>query len=208
VATDSSCHVIQDPRQAALVAAPIRQRILAALEQPGSATGIARKLGLTRQVAAYHFKELEKHGFLELDSERQRRGCVERVMRRTARYFVASDRVFGRSGLDPRRIKDKFSSIYLMALASRTAQDVGRAQEAADKAGQRLATLSAEAEVRFRTPKDLKAFTDDLVEALARISARYNDDAAPEGRFYRIILGAYPFKPRRSPRPNATGGPA
>ena len=205
MATGSGCQVLQDPRQAALVAAPIRQGILAALERPGSATGVARKLGLTRQVAAYHFKELEKHGFLKLDSERQRRGCIERVMRRTARYFVASDRVFGRSGLDPRRIKDKFSSVYLMALASRMAQDIGRAQQAAEKAGQRLATLSAEVEVRFRTPRDLRAFADELVQALATISARYNDEAAAEGRSYRVILGGYPVKPRRAPRPKAGG---
>jgi len=203
----SGCDVIQDPRRAAVVAAPIRQDILAALEEPGSATGVAGKLGLTRQVVGYHFRELEKHGFLELDSEHQRRGCVERVMRRTARYFVASDRVFGRSGLDPRRIKDKVSSVYLMALASRMAQDVGRAQEAADKAGKRLATLSAEVEIRFRTPRELKAFSAEVVETLARISARYNDDAAPEGRSYRLILGAYPFKPRRSRQRKARGGP-
>jgi len=202
------CDVIQDPRRAALVAAPLRQGILAALEKPGSATGVARKLGLTRQVVGYHFRELEKHGFLELDSEVQRRGCVERVMRRTARYFVASDRVFGRSGLDPRRIKDKVSSVYLVALASRMAQDVARAQEAADKAGQRLATLSAEVEVRFRSPRELKAFADEVVEALASISARYNDEAAPEGRSYRFILGGYPFKPRRPRKTQGQGRPA
>lgn len=204
----SGCDVIQDPRRAALVAAPLRQGILAELEKPGSATAVARKLGLTRQVVGYHFRELEKHGFLELDSEVQRRGFVERVMRRTARYFVASDRVFGRSGLDPRRIKDKLSSVYLVALASRMAQDVARAQEAADKAGQRLATLSADVEVRFRSPRELKAFADEVAEALANISARYNDEAAPEGRSYRVILGAYPFKPRRPRKTEGQGRPA
>ena len=94
-----------------------------------------------------------------------------------------------------------------MALASRMAQDVGRAQEAADKAGKRLATLSADVEIRLRTPRELQAFADEVVEALHRISARYNDEAAPEGRFYRVILGAYPFRPRRSRQRKARGGP-
>jgi len=204
--TGEGCHVIQDPRRAALVAAPMRQRILAALDQPASATGVAQKLGLSRQRVAYHVRELEKNGFLELDSERRRRGCVERVVRRTARYLVASDKVFGRSGLDPRRIKDKVSSVYLAALASRMAQDVGRAQQAAEKAGQRLATLSAEVELRFRTPRDMKAFADELLSALAEISARHNSPSAPEGRSYRVILGAYPFKPRRPRNPEVPGG--
>jgi len=202
----SACRVVEDPRQAALLAAPIRQRILEALPEPASATALAARLGVSRQLVAYHVRELEKSGFLELEAERQRRGCIERVMRRTARYLVASHKVFGASGLDPRRIKDKVSSVYLAALASRMAQDVSGAQQAADKAGQRLATLSAELEVRFATPQDMKAFADELVEALGNISARYNSPDAPAGRSYRVVLGAYPFKPSRQRRHDVSGG--
>jgi DNA-binding transcriptional ArsR family regulator len=189
-----------------LVAAPIRRRILAALDEPASATRLARKLGLSRQRIAYHVRELERNGFLELDGERQRRGCVERVMRRTARYLVASNEVFGPSGLDPRRIKDKLSGLYLAALASRMAADVSRAQQAAERSGKRLATLSAEVEVRFRAPQDMKAFADELVGALARVSARHDAPSAPEGRSYRVVLGAYPVKPGRPRTPASPGG--
>lgn len=202
----SSCQVVADPRHAALVAAPIRQDILAALDEPASATGLAQKLGLARQRVAYHVRELEAHGFLELAEERQRRGCVERVMRRTSRYLVASNAVFGRSGLDPRRVKDKLSSLYLAALASRMAHDVAASQQQAERRGQRLATLSAEVEVRFRTPADMKAFADELLEALARICARHNAPRDPDGRSYRVILGAYPFKPRRARRRKPSPG--
>jgi hypothetical protein len=58
--------VIDRPRDSALLAAPVRQRILEALREPASASGAARRLGLTRQVATYHFRQLEDAGFLTL----------------------------------------------------------------------------------------------------------------------------------------------
>jgi len=48
-------------------------------------------------------------------------------VRRTAQYLVASPNVLA-PGMDPRKLKDKFSSSYLIALASRMAQEVGQQQ--------------------------------------------------------------------------------
>ena len=86
----AAVHLVNDPRQAAMLAAPLRQRILEALAEPGSASTMARTLGLARQKVAYHVRQLEKHGFVELVREEQRRGCKERIVRRTAQYLVAS----------------------------------------------------------------------------------------------------------------------
>jgi DNA-binding transcriptional ArsR family regulator len=122
----TTVQLVNDPRQAAMLAAPLRQRILEALAEPGSASTMARTLGLARQKVAYHVRQLEKHGFVELVREEQRRGCKERIVRRTAQYLVASPSVLA-PGMDPRKLKDKFSSSYLIALASRMAQEVGEA---------------------------------------------------------------------------------
>jgi DNA-binding transcriptional ArsR family regulator len=187
-------HVVKDPRHAALLAAPIRQRILEALEEPGSASSVAARLALSRQKVAYHVKQLEEHGFVKLVREEQRRGCTERIMERTARHLVVSNEVLGRAGMDPKRLRDKFSGEYLAALASRMARDVAEAQAAADRAGKRLATLSTDVTVRLRSPADRAAFADELVGAIARVAAKYHDEHHPEGRRYRVILGAYPVK--------------
>ena len=48
----ASVQLVSDPRQAAMLAAPLRQRILEALAEPGSATTMARSLGLARQKVA------------------------------------------------------------------------------------------------------------------------------------------------------------
>src|SRR5215208_6415497 len=176
----ATVHLVDDPRQAAMLAAPIRQRILETLSQPGSASTMARTLGLARQKVAYHVRQLEKHGFVELVREEQRRGCTERIVRRTAQYLVASPSVLA-PGMDPGKVKDKFSSSYLIALASRMAQEVGEAQAIAEKAGKPLPTLSTDVEIRFRSAGEREAFAEELLDAVGRLTAKYHDDTHPDG---------------------------
>lgn len=189
----AAVQLVNDPRQAAMLAAPIRQQILERLAEPGSASTIARALGLARQNVAYHVRELEKHGFVQLVREEQRRGCTERIVRRTAQYLVASPKVLA-PGMDPRKLKDKFSSSYLIALASRMAQEVGEAQAIAERAGKPLPTLSTDVEIRLRSPGDREAFAEELIEAVARLAAKYHDETHPDGRTYRVVVGAHPIR--------------
>ena len=193
-----SVQLVHDPRHAAMLASPIRQRILEALDEPASASVLAERLGLARQLVAYHTRQLETHGYVELVREEQRRGCTERILRRAARYLVASNAVFGRAGLDPARMRDKFSSEYLLALAERMTREVGEAQAAADARDVRLPTLSSEVEIRFRSPDERQAFAEELIDGIARLVAKYHDDSHPDGRSYRLVLGAYPIRKRSS----------
>ncbi len=191
-----SVRIVDDPRHAALLAAPARQRILGALTEPGSATTIAHALGLSRQSVAYHVRQLEAAGFVELVREEQRRGCVERIVRRKAEYLVASPSVLS-PGIDPAQLKDKFSSTYLIALASRMAREVGEAQAMANRTGKPLPTLSTDIEIRLRSPAERQAFAEELLDAIARLAAKYHDDHCPDGRTYRVVVGAHPIKPAR-----------
>jgi DNA-binding transcriptional ArsR family regulator len=180
-----------------MLAAPVRQRILEALAEPGSATTVAHSLGLSRQLVAYHVRQLETRGYLELVKEEPRRGCIERIVRRKAQYLVASPSVLA-PGIDPNNVKDKFSSSYLIALASRMAQEVGEAQAAAEKSGRRLPTLSTDVEIRLRSAQDREAFAEELLAAIAGLAAKYHDDTHPDGHTYRVVVGAHPIRtPRR-----------
>jgi DNA-binding transcriptional ArsR family regulator len=194
----ATVQVVDDPRHAALLAAPVRRRILAALAEPGSATSVAKSLRLPRQLVAYHVRQLETGGYLKLVREEQRRGCVERIVQRTARYLVAAPDVLSAQGIDPRAFKDKFSSGYLIALATRMAREVADAQAAAERAGRPLATLSAEVEVRLRSPAERQAFAGELLEAVTRLVEKYHHADFPDGRTYRLVVGAHPIRtPRR-----------
>jgi predicted transcriptional regulator len=193
----STVRVVDDPRHAALLAAPMRRKILESLAEPGSASTVAKSLGVSRQLVAYHVRQLESGGYLELVREEQRRGCVERIVRRTTQYLVISQDVLGTQAIDPRKIKDKFSSGYLIALASRMAKEVGEAQAAAERAGRPMTTLSAEVEVRLRSPRERQAFANELLDTITRLVDKYHDVDCRDGRSYRLVVGAHPIRGSR-----------
>ena len=75
----------------------------------------------------------------------------------SARSYVLSPALLGEVDPDPSRI-DRLSSRYLIAMAARTVREVAGLSEAAATAGQPLATLSLDADVRFANAADRKAF--------------------------------------------------
>jgi DNA-binding transcriptional ArsR family regulator len=199
--------VIRRRQTAATLLQPLRGQILEGLEEPGSASGLARRLGLPRQKVNYHLRELEKEGLVELVEERRRGNCTERVVRATARSYLISPEALGSLGSDPDRIRDRFSAAYLVATAGRAVQDVGRLQRQAEEAGQRLATLTLTSEVRFASAESRNAFAEELANALARLSAKYHDEGAPGGRRFRFFVGGHPAPAAGKPagRRGATG---
>ena len=55
---------------------------------PDSASGLARKLEMTRQKLNYHLREMEKQGLVELFEEKKKGNCTERLVRATARSYL------------------------------------------------------------------------------------------------------------------------
>lgn len=187
--------------QAAALLKPDRLRLLRELAEPDSAAGLARRLGWPRQRINYHLHQLEKAGLVELVEERRRGGLTERVVRAVARSYLISPEVLGSLGTDPEAVRDRFSSSYLVALAARTLGELAALRGRAERAGQRLATLALESEVRFATAADRNAFAEELATEVARLVAKYHAAEAPRGRLYRLVVGAYPAitKPEEPP---------
>lgn len=183
--------VLTDSVQLAAVLSPLRMRVLEEMKQPQSATSLAPRLGVSRQKLNYHLRELEREGFLEVAEERQRRGCVERVMKVTSRAFVVSPTVLGRLGDDPAQARDRFSSAYLLATASHLIRDVAILQERAGAVDERLATFTMETAVRFRSPAAFRSFVEELAASVAALAAKY-DDASAGSRRFRVVLGSHP----------------
>jgi DNA-binding transcriptional ArsR family regulator len=184
--------VIEDAAVAVAALDPARAAVLAALAEPGSATTVARQLGLPRQRVNYHLRTLEDHGLVELVEQRPRRGLTERVLRATARGYVVSPSALGRSGADPART-DRLSTRYLIAVAARLVGEVGLLARRAEAAGRPLATLTLDAEIRFASAADRAAFTAELTDAVTSLAARYHDEATPGGRPHRLVVAAHPL---------------
>ena len=199
--------VIRGAEQAALALQPMRRLLLTHLVTPESASGLARRLGIPRQRLNYHLRELEKGGLLECVEERRKGNCTERVLRTTARFFVISPEALGALGEQGEVSGDRFSSGYLANAAARTLRDVTELRERAATEGRKLATLTIEAEIRFASTASRAAFAEDLADAVARLTAKYHDEAAPAGRRFRLLACAHPTNSFRETSPSGAKDP-
>jgi DNA-binding transcriptional ArsR family regulator len=184
--------VIHRPDVAALVLDPVKSRILAALSSPGSAASLASLVGLTRQKVNYHLRALEEHHLVEPVEERRWGGLTERRVVATAASYVVSPAALGPIAADPVRSSDHLSASYLIALAARIVREVGELWHRARKSDQRLATLSLDTVIHFKSPADRAAFTSELTNTIAALAARYHDKKDSGARPHRLIVAAYP----------------
>jgi len=184
--------VIDDPAVAVAALDPIRAKVLAILAEPGSATTVARALGLSRQQVNYHLRTLEAHDLVRLVETRPRRGLTERVMVASARGYVLSPVTLGDNAADPNRT-DRLSTRYLIAVAARMVREVTQLARLAEKAGKPLATLAIDAEIRFASATERAAFTAELATAVTALMSKYHHETAGGGRWHRVIVAAHPF---------------
>ena len=139
----------------------------------------------------YHVRALEAQGLVALVEVRSRRG-LDRAgaggQRRRLRHLPR------RHGCRRRRSPPggRLSAAYLIALAARAVREVGALVRGAERAGKPLPTLSVDADVRFRSAAERAAFADDLAAAVRTLAARYHDEAAPGGRWYRVVALSHP----------------
>lgn len=173
--------VIEDPAAAEASLDPIRTRLLQELAWPGSATQLAAKVGLPRQKVNYHLKALERHGLVELVEERRKGNVTERVLQSTAASYLISPVALASVAPDPHRFSDRFSAFWLLALAGRMVQEVGKLIAGAAAAKQKLATFAIDGEITFRTAADRAAFAEELSVAVTRLVDKYHDGGSAAG---------------------------
>jgi DNA-binding transcriptional ArsR family regulator len=184
--------VIEDPAAAEASLDPIRTQLLAELAQPGSASTLAARVGLTRQKVNYHLRALERHGLVELVEERRKGNCTERVLQATAASYVISPSALAAVAPDPSRQPDSRSARWLLAVAGRMVREVGELITGASAAGKPLATLGIDSEIRFASAKDRAAFAVELADAVNGLVARYHDEDASGGRRHRFVVALHP----------------
>ncbi len=178
--------VIADAAAVEIALDPTRAAILEALSEPGSATTIAAKVGLTRQKVNYHLKALEAHGLVEAAEKRSWGGITERFVRRCARQLVVSPAVLANAAIDPNCVGDRLSAAYLIAVNARTVAEVAAITTATRK---RVPTLTVDTVIGFKTPEDRARFAAELESAIAALVSQYHHD---DGRPHRLIVSSYP----------------
>jgi hypothetical protein len=184
--------VIDDPASACVALNPVRSRLLSELRTPSSAAALAGRMGLARQKVNYHLRTLESHGLIRVDSKKRWGGLTERRLVATASSYVVSPGALGPVAAHPSRHVDRLSASYLVALAARAVRELGQLLRRSEELDKRLATLSVDTEVRFRSAADRAAFSHELTAAVTALVSRYHDESAPGGRRHRLIIVAYP----------------
>jgi DNA-binding transcriptional ArsR family regulator len=184
--------VIENPAAAAVALDAIRSRLLSELAEPASAADLAGRLGIARQKLNYHLRALEANGLVRVAEQRRWGGLTERKLVATASSYVVSPGAFGPVAADPARTRDRLSASYLIALGARVVREVNELIRRSNEAGQYLATLSLDTEIRFRTAAERAAFSRELTEAITGLASKYHDVAAPGGRPHRVLVMAHP----------------
>src|SRR5688572_300646 len=175
----------------------MRSRLLSELLVPASAATLATRVGVARQKVNYHLHALEAHGLVRLARGCKWGGLTERLLVATAASYVVSPSALGPVAADPNRELDRLSASYLIALGARVVREVGDLVGRAKKAGKRLATLAVDTEVRFRSPTERAAFSNELTAAVTKLVSKYHDESAPGGRAHRLVVVAHPL-PQKS----------
>lgn len=187
--------VIDQPGPAATLLEPARLQILEHLREPDSAAGVARVLNLPRQRVGYHVRELEKEGLLRHVGDRRKGNCLERLVQSTARHYLIAPAVLGALGTNPARIRDRFSSTYLIAVAADTITAVAGLRGGADQAGKQLPTFTLQTDVRFRGAAAQNAFAEELATCVAKLVRQYHAGDAKAGRSFRFSVLGHPAPP-------------
>jgi DNA-binding transcriptional ArsR family regulator len=120
--------LLDRPDRLRVALSPIRRQLLERLREPASATELAAEMSAGRQRLNYHLRELEKAGLVHLVEERQRRGCVERILAARADAFVVDPAVMG--GRRPLAVsaaaQDRYSAEHLIDAAGSVVRHVAR----------------------------------------------------------------------------------
>ena len=175
-----SVALITNPEHA-IALTEMRRRILEALDQTDSATGLAGTLGATRQKVNYHLRELEKAGFVELAEVRQRRGLKERVMRRTSDVVLIDPAAF--SGLELER-PDAIGLSGVIVTAASLIRQSAAVGAGASKGDESVAAATLDGEIRVESPARLK----DMLGEIAEVVSRYDSPTGLELRVTTTVL--------------------
>ncbi len=185
--------MLKEPKVAAAVLDPRRGALLNELKEPRSAAELAERLEIPRQKVNYHLRTLESLGLVQVAETRKWGGLTERRMVASAHAYAVSPEALGSLAAETEHSVDRLSASYLIALGGRLVREVGDLVRRSASAAKRLATLSIDTEIRFRSPAERAEFTRELTGAVADLVSRYHDGSAPNGRSFRLVIASHPL---------------
>src|SRR4051812_23853962 len=149
VMTEGRVEILDDPQQVGVLAHPTRVAVLDALRAPQSASGVARLLGLKRQLVNYHVKALFDAGLIRLVEERRTGGFVEQVYQSIAGTFVVSPRLTWSGDRRVEALRAQLPLEHLVVLGETVQRDATELLDRAAFDSEEIACAAVDASVRF-----------------------------------------------------------
>ena len=187
--TPERVHVVDDPEALQAIAHPLRVQVLEALREPGTAAGVARTLGHSRQAINYHLKELERTGLVHKVAERRNGNFIEALYQSVAGTLVVSPQV---AWQDPRRVealRHQHSLERLVLVGERLQRDAAALLDRAAFDGEEIPSATVEVDVHFADEEERAEFLAAYFDAVQELCDRYS---APEGAPYRVVVAVHP----------------
>ncbi|HKJ56137.1 MAG TPA: winged helix-turn-helix domain-containing protein, partial [Nitriliruptoraceae bacterium] len=151
--------MVSDPDVVVDTLTAFRRRLLDLLDEPRSATGLARLVGASRQRVNYHLRALEDAGLVELVEERPRRGVTERFLRRRADVVVVDPLAFAGTSLNDR---DRVGIAGVVLTARDLLTQAATVAADAAAANQRVAMATLDTEIVVESPAAMRAMLDEI----------------------------------------------
>jgi DNA-binding transcriptional ArsR family regulator len=187
--TSPTVHRVDDPEELQALSHPVRLRMLDALREPGSAASVARAVGVSRQNANHHLKELERAGLIRKVGEEQTGNFVASLFRTVAPTIVISGRATWGDDRRASALREQLSLENLVNVGDRLGRDAAALLDRAAFDGEQIASAAVEAAVSF---PDEASRTEFLREYLAAVGPLLDKHGARRGAPYRVALAVYP----------------
>jgi DNA-binding transcriptional ArsR family regulator len=190
---------VEDPERAAVLLHPIRERILARLRTPASASEVARELGMPAPRVSHHFRRLRETGLIRRSGSRRVRNLTEILYTAIARTYIVAEGLTP-GGEERRQLRNDTARRplrNLIALGERLNGDALLLLDEAARDGREFSTYATAVDLAFPDASARAAFLADLLAAVKSLRERYGgtERTGAEAR-YTTIIACYPDRAR------------
>ncbi|TJY44515.1 ArsR family transcriptional regulator [Cohnella pontilimi] len=181
---------LETAEQALALLNPKRADMLRLLDEPASASELARRIGEPAQKVNYHLKSLEKVGLVRRSGTRQVKNLVEVLYRAVARTYVIPD-AFGWPEELRSRLKTQGALRHLVSAAEQIRNDAVRLMDAADETAE-VPSAAMEFEVDLPDEAAREAFIRAYTEAVKQVAGKFRAPQGSKEHAFRVMAVIYP----------------
>ena len=182
--------LVTDSDQLMMIRNPFKLQILQYLNEPHSASEVAKFCGESPQKMNYHFKKLENAGLIMKMGTRSVRNLVEVLYESVAEQYVVTEQTDIQSDLI-QQLKDQGPLMHLYDLSEQIKADTVELLNIVEDAVH-VPSAALDFQIQFANEEERKAFLDDYIELVHGLVAKYQTEKTADSPRFKALLAVYP----------------